>query len=141
MHALADKLAIQELLGSYCFSVDERNWALLRRLFTDDGEWVTAYAQTNGGDEVVRLMERLVPPEGEGPKRVHCVSNIVVTLHGDTATSKSNYVIYRESDGGIVPSVVGTYLDDLRREDGAWKFRKRNIVHRLSGDLGLRKTP
>ncbi len=139
LQALESRLAIQELLGRYCFCIDERDWTPLRSLFTEDGEWVTAYARAQGADEIVQLLDRLVPPAGEGPKRMHIVSNIVVTQQGDTATSKSNYVIYRESDAGIIASVVGTYHDDLRQVNGQWKFRKRDIVHRMAGDMGLRK--
>jgi uncharacterized protein (TIGR02246 family) len=139
LQALESRLAIQELLGRYCFCIDERDWTQLRELFTEDGEWVTAYARARGREEIVHLLDRLVPPPGEGPKRTHFVSNIVVVPDGDSATSKSNYVIYRESDTGIVASVVGTYHDDLRKVDGEWKFRKRDIVHRMTGDMGLRK--
>lgn len=140
MDDLESKLAIHELLSNYCFFVDARDWKQLRPLFTDDAEWVTGYANAHGGDEVIRLLDRLVPAEGQGPRRMHFVANLVTTVRGDRATARSNYVIYRASEGGIIPSVVGTYHDELRREDGAWRFGKRNIVHHMTGDMGLSTT-
>jgi 3-phenylpropionate/cinnamic acid dioxygenase small subunit len=138
VNELLDKLAIHELLSKYCFHLDLRQWDKFRPLFTDDAEWIAPYAHAKTGDEVTALMDSLIPPAGEGPNRKHFVSNLVVELSGDTATGRSNFVVLREAEGGIIPSVVGTYVDEYRREDGRWKFRKRDVLHEIMGDLGLR---
>jgi 3-phenylpropionate/cinnamic acid dioxygenase small subunit len=139
MHELLDKMAIHELLSEYCFCVDGRRWPALRQLFTDDAEWIAPYAHARTGEEVVALMDSLIPPRGEGPERKHLVSNLVVRLDGDRASAVSNFVVVRQEGGGIIPSVVGTYVDELRREGGQWKFRRRDVQHDIMGDLGLRK--
>lgn len=138
MKEFEDRIAIHELLSEYCFNVDERNWPALRQQFTDDGEWIAPYAHARNGDEVVALMESLIPLPGKGPERKHFVSNLVIKLNGDTATAKSNFVVLREEGTGIIPSVVGSYIDELRREGGRWKFRKRDVLHEIMGSLGLR---
>lgn len=139
MHDLAAKMAIHELVSEYCFYIDARRWPELRELFTDDAEWIAPYAHAKTGDEVITLMESLIPPPGEGPERKHLVSNLVIKLDGETATSMSDFVVLREADGGIIPSVVGAYVDELRKVGGRWKFRKRDVLHQIMGDLGLRK--
>lgn len=139
LQTLIDKNEIHELLSVYCDCVDNRKWKELRTLFTDDAEWIAPYAHARTGDEVVSLMDSLIPPVGKGPERKHLVSNLVVKLNGDTATASSNFVVLREDNGGIIPSVVGTYLDEIRREGGVWKFRKRDVKHDIMGNLGLRE--
>lgn len=138
LNEIQDKIAIHELLSNYCFHLDLRQWKEFRTLFTDDGEWIAPYAHAKTGDEVTALMDSLIPPAGEGPNRKHFVSNLVVKLSGDTATGRANFVVLRESENGIIPSVVGTYVDEYRREAGSWKFRKRDVLHEITGDLGLR---
>lgn len=139
MNDLLEKMAIHEIVSKYCFYVDNRRWTELRTLFTDDAEWIAPYAHAKNGDEVVAVMDSLIPPVGQGPERKHFVSNLVIDLNGDTATAESNFFVSRAEGDGIIISVVGTYADELRKENGQWKFRKRDVLHDIMGNLGLRE--
>lgn len=138
MDSIGHKIAIHELLAQYCFYVDDQDWKALAELFTEDARWVTSYADAESRDEIVNTIRSMMPPPGQGPERRHVVTSAVVLLNGSQAKARSSYVIFLESIAGVVPSVVGTYLDDLTWDGNVWRFRKREIVHHIRGDLGLR---
>ncbi len=137
-NALEEKGAIQDVVHAYCYYVDERRWAELRSIFTDDGEWVAPYAHAKTGDEVVTVMDGLIPPEGQGPLRKHFVANLLIDLKGDKASARSNFHVVREAENGLMTTVCGTYEDTFHKVGGKWKIRKRIVHHDFMGDLGLR---
>jgi|SRR5579859_143177 len=57
---LSNRSAIQDLLSSYCFAVDERDWDAYRNLFTTDAiiDDSAAGGFKSGVDEHVRFMEK-----------------------------------------------------------------------------------
>src|SRR5450631_193550 len=97
-----DKDAIRELLHLYCFHMDEGRFAELGALFATDGEWVAPYRTARGPADITAWLIQSVPPV---LRRMHYVMNSVVTVTGDTATAKSNYLVMVEGPDGPVPSV------------------------------------
>jgi len=133
--SLEDKEAIRELLSEYCFRLDEFRFADLGALFTEDGEWIARYARACGPAEIAALMARNIPAE---PKRKHFIMNSLIRLDGDRASARTSYLVVLQASGsGLVPSVAGTYEDQLVRTAGGWRFRERRLVHDLAGELGL----
>ena len=55
------------------------------------------------------------------------LSNFVITVNGDTATAWSRwaFVVPNQQGGGAAISQAGRYDDELVRENGRWKFKKR----------------
>ena len=132
---LEDKEAIRELLSEYCFRMDEFRFAELGALFSEDGEWIARYARARGPAEIAALMARNIPAE---PKRKHFITNSLIRLDGDRASARTSYLVVLQASGsGLVPSVAGTYEDQLVRTAGGWRFRERRLVHDLAGELGL----
>lgn len=129
-----DKDAIRELLHRYCFYMDRHLFADLGELFALDGEWIAPYARAKGPVEIAALMQRNVPVT---PVRMHFTMNSVISLDGDRAEAESDYLVVLQGAGGLVPSVCGTYVDELTRRSGGWHFRRRELVHHLKGDMGL----
>lgn len=135
MTPLEDKESIRELLSDYSFRIDAFEFSELGALFTEDGEWIARYARARGPAEIAALMARNIPAE---PKRKHFIMNSLIRLDGDKATARTNYLVVLQAAGaGLVPSVAGTYEDQLVRTAGGWRFRERRLVHDLAADLGL----
>ena len=133
--ALEDKEAIRGLLSEYCFRMDEFRFAELGALFTEDGEWIARYARARGPAEIAALMARNIPAE---PKRKHFIMNSLIRLDGDRASARTSYLVVLQASGsGLVPSVAGTYEDQLVRRADGWRFRERRLVHDLAGELAL----
>jgi hypothetical protein len=129
-----DKDAIKELLHLYCFHMDEGRFAELAALFAADGEWIAPYRSARGPAEIAAWLTRSVP---SSPRRMHYVMNSVIAVRHNEATAKSNYLVMVEGPDGPVPSVCGTYADLLVREAGAWRFRRRELIHAFKGEMRL----
>jgi hypothetical protein len=130
----SDKHTIHELLHLYCFHMDEGRFAELGALFAADGEWIAPYHSARGPAAIAAWLIQSVPPS---PRRMHYVMNSVVTVTGDAATAKSNYLVMVEGPDGPVPSVCGTYADALVRSPDGWRFRRRELIHAFKGEMRL----
>jgi hypothetical protein len=129
-----DKDAIRELLHQYCFCMDEGQFAELGALFAADGEWIAPYRSARGPAAITAWLTQSVPAS---PRRMHYVMNSVITVAGDEATAKSNYLVVVEGVAGPVPSVCGTYADVLTRGADGWRFRRRELIHAFKGEMRL----
>ncbi len=79
-----------------------------------------------------------MPNPGEGPRRKHLVTNIIVDYCGETAVVQSNFVLVREAGKELAISIVGSYADQVQKQDGMWLFRQRTLTLDLLADLGLK---
>ena len=58
-------------------------------------------------------------------KNYHLLSNFVITVNGDTATAWSRWAFVVPGQQGAAIAQAGRYDDQLVRENGRWKFKKR----------------
>lgn len=138
--ALEDREAIRELLAEYCFRLDECRFEEFGALFAEDAEWgPKRLPRARGPQAIAALCRSIVPVEGEGPRRRHLTTNIVIRLSGDEARAKSNFLMVRESPGGPLVAIAGTYEDHLVRTPAGWRFRSRQIHNDIAGELGLKR--
>ena len=129
-----DKDAIRELLHRYCFCMDEGRFVELAALFADDGAWVAPYRTAVGPAEIAAWLQQSVPPQ---PKRMHYVMNSIIDVTGMRATARSNYLVMVEGAAGPIPSVCGTYIDELVKRPDGWRFQRRELIHAFKGDMAL----
>ena len=65
---------------------------------------------------------------GPGPpgSDLHIIGTPMIELDGDTATSEVMWtVVRRDSQDNPVVSMVGRHRDDLVRERGQWRIKRR----------------
>jgi hypothetical protein len=75
--------------------------------------------------------------KGEGPQRKHYITNIIIKVSDDSAESISDYLVVRESGPDLIPVMGGTYKDKWVRQDGTWRFKRKELVHDIAGDMAL----
>ena len=136
--AADEKDAIRELMARYCHALDACQFGEVASLFAEDGEWTTTYGSARGRAQIEALLTSVVPKPGEGPQRKHYITNIVITLAGDRADARSDYLVVRESDGGLMPVMGGTYMDTFVKREGGWQFARKQLVHNIVGDMALK---
>jgi len=139
---LEDKDAIRELLAEYCFCLDECRFEAMGALFTESAEWGPRRIpqKARGPREIAELARGIVPLPGvEGPTRRHLTTNVVIRLAGDEARVKSNFLMVRESEGGPLLAIAGTYEDHAVRTTVGWRFQTREIHNDIAGELGLKR--
>jgi hypothetical protein len=138
---LLDKDAIRELLADYCFRLDGYELAELGSLFTATGRWISRNGQAQGPRGIESFMGKLVPPPGPGTRRKHFTTNIIIELDdadpGGRARVRSNFLVVRDTAQGPAIAVAGTYIDEVVRRDGAWRFERRELFHDIAGASGL----
>lgn len=129
-----DLLAIQQLLGDYATYMDASDYVAYSQLFTSDGELLFQTYHLKGPQAIREQMEQggrsaaarapAVKPAGLR----HLISNIVIRIDGEQATSAARWITMSQgSDGRPVLGATGHYADTLRREGGKWKFQRRVI--------------
>ena len=131
---LEDKDAIRELMHHYCFCMDEGRFTALAALFAPDGVWTAPYRTATGPAAIETWLAQSVPPT---PKRMHYVTNAIITVDGEQATARSNYLVMIEGADGPVPSVCGTYADSFVKTLDGWRFQRRELIHAFKGEMRL----
>ena len=126
--AVEDKEAIREVLAEYCFHLDDGRFAEMAALFTEDGTWDTAFGKATGRAAIAELASSLrTRAEQPRPRAVHLVTNIAITLDGERASVRSNWMVMQNSPQGPRIGSGGGYLDEMVRNGGSWLFRCRKI--------------
>lgn len=138
MSILEDKDAIREVMAAYCHALDACRFAEVASLFADDGIWTTDYGEAKGRAAIEQMLRGIVPVKGEGPQRKHYITNIIIKVSGDTASSISDYLVVRESGPDLIPVMGGTYRDQWVRQDRTWRFQRKELVHDIAGDMALK---
>ena len=128
-----DKEEIQNLLLDYGRSLDARDFATYSSLFAKDGEWVGGFGSVTGPANIKAFMEKNMGTQPNTAKNYHLLSNFVITVNGDTATAWSRWAFVVPGERGAAISQAGRYDDELVRENGRWKFKKRVASNDTAG--------
>ena len=122
---LEDIQEIQVLLLNYGRYLDAHDFAAYSQLFAKDGEWTGGFGSVKGPAAIQAFMEKNIPGQNTG-HTYHLLSNFIIDVHGDTATAWSRWTyITPNADKRPAPAQAGRYDDQLVRENGHWKFRRR----------------
>jgi uncharacterized protein (TIGR02246 family) len=138
MSVLEDKDAIRETMAAYCHALDACRFADVASLFAEDAIWTTDYGEAKGRKAIEDMFRSVVPVKGEGPQRKHYITNIIIQVDGDTAKSVSDYLIIREAGKDLIPVMGGTYKDEWIKQEGTWRFKRKELIHDIAGDMALK---
>ena len=118
-----DLLEIQQLFIQYGRYLDAGDFAAYASLFAEDGEILLGpVGRAKGPTEIEALMSKT----GGAGNSYHLITGPVVQLDGDRAESEVMWtVLTRDPDGRPHVSMTGRHRDELVRENGRWKFRRR----------------
>jgi 3-phenylpropionate/cinnamic acid dioxygenase small subunit len=125
LQRLEDLEEIRQLFVDYGHYLDSGDFAAYGRLFADEGEVLLgAIGRATGPAAIEALMRRTM--EGAGGSSFHVVSNPIIELHGDRATSEVMWtVVARDKQDHATVSMLGRHRDQLTRERGRWRFLRR----------------
>lgn len=123
-----DRRQIVDLTIRYCWALDDRDWKTLDDVFLPDATALLGDSECTGREAIVARCRAALEPLDASH---HMVSNHVVEVDGDTATSRC-YLQAQHSrrgvEGGDNWLLGGRYLDSLRRADGGWRIVRRVLV-------------
>jgi 3-phenylpropionate/cinnamic acid dioxygenase small subunit len=119
---------IRALIMAYGQAHDNRDYRTFSSLFASNGEWVGGLGSAKGPQAIFELMDRTIGhnPQPNGSGTYHVMTNDQIKIDGDraSATTKWLYVTPGENN---TPTLVflGRYVDEFIRENGEWKFLRR----------------
>src|SRR5204862_1557092 len=100
-------------------------------LFSENGRLATAASKSEvvGRDAIRKFIAGSYAKRPPGMRTKHLYGNCAIELEGDTASAKTDYVIYQcIADGAWEIKSVGQSLDQLVRHDGQWLIAERRNV-------------
>ena len=130
---------IAALVHTYAERIDAGDFEGVADLFAD-GEIVGGGVARRGRDEVLAMyVESTRRYEDGTPRTKHVTTNLVVAVDdaAGTATARSYFTVLQAVPGALAlqPVIAGRYHDEFERVDGAWRFRRREMLPDLLGDL------
>ena len=125
---LEDREAIRDLILAYGAAHDGRDYRTFASLFARDGEWVGGLGTAKGPEAIFELMNRTIGhnPRPEGSGTFHLMTNERIRIDGDSASARTQWLYLAPGDDRAPRMVyLGHYDDQFVREDGQWKFLRR----------------
>lgn len=123
----ADKQDIAEILVRYATGIDQRDWDLFRTCFTEDV--LAEYDGIATWTSVDAITESMTASHADLGRTMHQLSNIVISVDGDSATARS-YVdaVLMSPDGQSGLNPRGIYDDRLVRTADGWRIAHRRFT-------------
>jgi 3-phenylpropionate/cinnamic acid dioxygenase small subunit len=145
LRAIEDRQAIEQLLmGDYPRALDASDWATYSSFFSQDGTLIMNGGRTKKtGPAAIQeffssqparppaASEAACPFPAGAHKTMHVVSNLTLRIDGDRATDQAYWETISTRDCKSVIAGAGHYEDVLKRENGVWRFFKREIFDDL----------
>lgn len=128
VQVLEDREEIRALILAYGAAHDNRDYATFSQLFAEEGEWVGGLGSAKGPDAIFELMDETIghDPQPGGSGTYHVMTNERIRIDGDRASATTKWIYLTPGEDGAPRSVfLGHYDDEFIREDGEWKFLRR----------------
>ena len=126
---LEDREEIRELLLAYGRALDSRDFVAFSDLFAEEeGEWIGGLGAAKGREAIFKLMDETIGHNRPrtGPPSFHVFSNEQINVDGDRASATTKWIFVMQNDETNPRWVyLGHYDDTFIREDGRWRFLKR----------------
>jgi uncharacterized protein (TIGR02246 family) len=135
VQALEDREAIRALILAYGQAHDHRDYRTFADLFATDGEWIGGLGSAKGPDGIFALMDESIGhnPLPDGSGTFHVMTNDQIRIEGDRATATTKWLYITPGDDNSPKlTYLGHYDDQFVREDGQWKFLRRQSISDIS---------
>ena len=121
-----DAEAIRALIAAYGARIDGGDLDGVAALFAH-AMWRSGGRVLTGASEIRAVYDDVILYDGV-PRTQHAMSNVVVHIDGDAATSQCSFTVFQAVDGFPLQAVLaGRYHDEFARTATGWEFRDRMI--------------
>jgi uncharacterized protein (TIGR02246 family) len=128
VQVLEDREEIRALILAYGVAHDNRDYETFAKLFAAEGEWIGGLGSAKGPEAIFKLMDETIghDPRPGGSGTYHLLTNEQIEIDGDRASAVTKWIYVTPGDDGAPRSVLlGHYDDQFIRQDGEWKFLRR----------------
>ena len=131
VQVLEDREEIRALIMAYGEAHDARDYRSFAALFAREGEWVGGLGSAKGPDAIFKLMDETIghDPQPGGSGTYHVLTNDQIAVDGDRASATTKWIyVTPGGDGSPKWVMLGHYVDEFIRENGVWKFLRREAT-------------
>ena len=135
VQVLEDREEIRALILTYGQAHDHRDYRTFASLFAANGEWIGGLGTAKGPDAIFALMDKSIGhnPLPNGSGTFHSMTNDQIKIDGDRASSTTKWLyITAADDNSPKLTYLGHYDDEFVRENGRWRFLRRQSVSDIS---------
>jgi uncharacterized protein (TIGR02246 family) len=135
VQVLEDREEIRALILAYGQAHDHRDYKMFANLFATNGEWIGGLGTAKGPDAIFALMDKSIGhhPLPEGSGTIHVLTNDQIVINGDRASSVTKWLYLTPGDDKAPKATyLGHYDDQFIRENGHWKFLRRQSISDIS---------
>ena len=130
LEQMLEEARIQRVLVRYAQALDERDWAALDQVFTDDARVrYESIGEFNGRARIVDVVRDALAPCG---RTQHLIGNIWVEFTGPETATAVSYVRawhrWPETEQKPDMTLWGEYHDVWVLLDGTWRIRERRVL-------------
>ncbi len=132
---LEDREDIRALIMAYGHAHDHRDYRTFANLFAAEGEWIGGLGSAKGPDAIFALMDETIGhnPLPEGSGTFHVMTNDQIKIDGDRASATTLWLYVTPADDQSPQlTYLGEYDDQYIRENGEWKFLRREAISHIS---------
>lgn len=127
--SIEDRLAINDLFVRYTTALDAGDVDTIVGCFTEDGALESPVVGKYAGHAGIRTFsERFAAMHQRGVQLRHVISNLAMTVDGDTARATCYLTNIITMDGKSQLMPPGRYECTLRKVAGAWLFQNRLVI-------------
>ncbi|MGD2167687.1 MAG: nuclear transport factor 2 family protein [Gammaproteobacteria bacterium] len=135
VQVLEDREEIRALILAYGQAHDHRDYRTFASLFASDGEWIGGLGSARGPAAIFALMDEKIGhnPLPAGSGTIHVMTNDQIRIEGDRAFATTKWLYLTPGDDNSPkPTFLGHYDDQFIRENGEWKFLRRQSISDIS---------
>jgi uncharacterized protein (TIGR02246 family) len=121
---LVARSEITDLIVTYCITFDDQDWDEFAKLWTEDASFIVDDYAFEGRPAVLDFLTNCLP-KGYTSKHMLSVPLIEFSGSGRSANCRTD-VVWIASN--FENAIVGRYNDNIVKQGGAWKFRRRHEI-------------
>lgn len=130
---------VANLIYTYAELIDAGDFDGVGVLLDDATVTFEGHAMSLEGHEAIAALYRSTTRRYDDgtPKTKHVMTNVIVEVDGDHATSRSYFTVLQAVPGhlSLQPVVAGRYRDRFERRDRHWVFTGMHVIIDLMGDV------
>lgn len=124
LERLQARAEITDLIATYCITFDDQNWQEFGKLWTEDAAFVVEHHAFEGRKVLLDFLSTCLPP---GYVSKHMISQPLIEIAPDGLSARARTdVVWIAAN--FTNAIVGRYVDDIVKQDGRWKFRRREEI-------------